>query len=67
MYDNSNGFTFLVPAYEGCPGKEAITWPMLLATHQYVQCAAEKHPLQKSHYFRNNLIFLVNLSEVICH
>jgi len=22
----NNGFTFLVPAYLGCPGKEAIKW-----------------------------------------
>jgi len=24
------GFTFLVPAYPGCPGKEAIKWLLLL-------------------------------------
>jgi len=24
------GFTFLVPAYPGCPGKEAIKWLFLL-------------------------------------
>ena len=24
------GFTFLVPAYPGCPGKEAVTWLLLL-------------------------------------
>jgi len=23
------GFTFLVPAYPGCPGKEAIKWLLL--------------------------------------
>jgi len=21
-----NGFTFMVPAYPGCPGKEAVKW-----------------------------------------
>jgi len=24
------GFTFLVPAYAGCPGKEAVKWLLLL-------------------------------------
>jgi len=24
------GFTFLVPAYPGCPGKEAVKWFLLL-------------------------------------
>jgi len=24
------GFTFLVPAYRGCPGKEAVKWLLLL-------------------------------------
>ena len=24
------GFTFLVPAYPGCPGKEAVKWLLLL-------------------------------------
>ena len=24
------GFTFLVPAYTGCPGKEAVKWLLLL-------------------------------------
>jgi len=24
------GFTFLVPAYSGCPGKEAVKWLLLL-------------------------------------
>jgi len=26
------GFTFLVPAYPGCPGKEAVKWFVLLLT-----------------------------------
>ena len=26
------GFTFLVPAYPGCPGKEAVKWLLLLLT-----------------------------------
>jgi len=26
------GFTFLVPAYPGCPGKEAVKWLLLLFT-----------------------------------
>jgi len=24
------GFTFLVPAYPGCPGKEAVKWLLLM-------------------------------------
>jgi len=24
------GFTYLVPAYPGCPGKEAVKWLLLL-------------------------------------
>jgi len=28
------GFTFLVPAYPGCPGKEAIKWLWLFITHK---------------------------------
>jgi len=24
------GFTFLVPAYPGCPGKQAVKWLLLL-------------------------------------
>jgi len=34
------GFTFLVPAYPGCPGKEAVKWLLLLLL---VHC---KHILQ---------------------
>jgi len=29
------GFTFLVPAYPGCPGKEAVKWLLLL----FILCA----------------------------
>jgi len=25
------GFTFLVPAYPGCPGKEAVKWLVVLS------------------------------------
>ena len=25
------GFTFLVPSYPGCPGKEAVKWLLLLS------------------------------------
>ena len=28
------GFTFLVPAYPGCPGKEAVKWLLLLLLGQ---------------------------------
>jgi len=28
------GFTFLVPAYPGCPGKEAVKWLLLLLSPQ---------------------------------
>jgi len=28
------GFTFLVPAYPGCPGKEAVKWLLLLLVVQ---------------------------------
>jgi len=30
------GFTFLVPAYPGCPGKEAVKWLLLLLSLQNV-------------------------------
>jgi len=37
----------------------------------FIQGAAKNSPLQKSHYFQNNLIFFVNFSEIIretfCH
>jgi len=29
------GFTFLVPAYPGCPGKEAVKWLLLLFNAVY--------------------------------
>jgi len=29
------GFTFLVPAYPGCPGKEAVKWLLLLASKKF--------------------------------
>jgi len=29
------GFTFLVPAYPGCPGKEAVKW-LCGVTHYYL-------------------------------
>jgi len=29
------GFTFLVPAYPGCPGKEAVKWLLLPPTTKY--------------------------------
>jgi len=28
------GFTFLVPAYPGCPGKEAVKWLLLLSLEE---------------------------------
>ena len=28
------GFTFLVPAYPGCPGKEAVKWLLLLSKNR---------------------------------
>jgi len=31
------GFTFLVPAYPGCPGKEAVKWLLLLSV-RCLQC-----------------------------
>jgi len=30
------GFTFLVPAYPGCPGKEAVKWLYYLSIHSSV-------------------------------
>jgi len=30
------GFTFLVPAYPGCPGKEAVKWLLLLLYHHII-------------------------------
>jgi len=32
------GFTFLVPAYPGCPGKEADKWLLIVATCDTVVC-----------------------------
>ena len=34
------GFTFLVPAYPGCPGKEAVKWLLLLLLfcHRWLWC-----------------------------
>ena len=29
------GFTFLVPAYPGCPGKEAVKWLLLLLSEVF--------------------------------
>ena len=34
------GFTFLVPAYPGCPGKEAVKWLLLLYTRTRHWCVA---------------------------
>jgi len=31
------GFTFLVPAYPGCPGKEAVKWLLLLFNSNQVR------------------------------
>ena len=36
------GFTFLVPAYPGCPGKEAVKWLLLLLLLLYVPSALRK-------------------------
>jgi len=30
------GFTFLVPAYPGCPGKEAVKWLLLLLLYLFI-------------------------------
>ena len=29
-YSTQTGFTFLVPAYPGCPGKQVVKWVLLL-------------------------------------
>jgi len=31
------GFTFLVPAYPGCPGKEAVKWLLLLVVQERIR------------------------------
>jgi len=31
------GFTFLVPAYPGCPGKEAVKWLLLLLLYNAIR------------------------------
>jgi len=37
------GFTFLVPAYPGYPGKEAVKWLLLLyPVHSHVGCLGER-------------------------
>ena len=30
------GLTFLVPAYPGCPGKEAVKWLLLLLLYLFI-------------------------------
>jgi len=32
------GFTFLVPAYPGCPGKEAVKWMLLIYADVCTDC-----------------------------
>jgi len=32
------GFTFLVPAYPGCPGKEAVKWLSGKASFEVIYC-----------------------------
>jgi len=36
------GFTFLVPAYPGCPGKEAVKWLLLLVAMKPVYFYAQQ-------------------------
>jgi len=37
------GFTFLVPAYPGCPGKEAVKWLLLLLFFYFIQIFTSCH------------------------
>ena len=39
------GFTFLVPAYPGCPGKEAIKWFKWLFWYRLTWLVPDKGPL----------------------
>jgi len=37
------GFTFLVPAHPGCPGKEAVKWLFVWFVHATVLATAQSH------------------------
>ena len=43
------GFTFLVPAYPGCPGKEAVKWLLLLLYYFNVCWKADMSRLNLPH------------------
>jgi len=36
-------FTFLVPAYPGCPGKEAIKWVVVVVVVMFLECFYSKN------------------------
>jgi len=36
------GFTFLVPAYPGCPGKEAVKWLVVVSISKGMKLYANK-------------------------
>jgi len=44
-------FTFLVPAYLGCPGKEAIKWVQMVAVLVIVVILSRDNLLDKWHTF----------------
>ena len=62
------GFTFLVPAYPGCPGKEAVKWLLLLFdTVHNTPCVEERSTFYKKiprpnfplFFYKNTPIFLI--------
>jgi len=49
------GFTFLVPAYPGCPGKEAVKW--LCVQHRNLHSVGDLLPFM---FCRNSLPCVLN-------
>ena len=45
------GFTFLVPAYPGCPGKEAVKWLFFMLV-LYCFCVATEFSVNKDLYIK---------------
>jgi len=46
------GFTFLVLAYPGCPGKEAVKWLLLLLLFTQMQTMKQRQTARKQ---KNNI------------
>jgi len=55
------GFTFLVPAYPGCPGKDAVKWLLLLLYQQYPYKYSTNATATNTTTFANMLLLLLLL------